>query len=395
MPSAVLVVGAGPVGLTAAIRLRERGIPTRIIDAQSAESKCTYPVVMHARTLGVLASLGVRAPLAWRGHAVTHLAIYTDGQRRSVLDLPNAPQVSPGAMTLPQDVLRQALLTRLSELGTQVEWKTRLVALEQMEDRARAGLVRRERVEGEGPELKPEWLDTASESLDVRFVIGADGRKSSVRQCLGIAWIPRGNRESYAFYDAPDYRAGDEAHLVFAQGLGSSVYPLHGDASRFTFGLSVGMGQSPGLSELRQLLEARMPWYAAQANGFEWSGTAEFQPALAESFGDGRVWLVGDAAHTIGPLGGQSLNVGIHEADDLTRRIVQRLGSSDPDSLELNYSTQRRLEWQRLFGLGPSRPQTLGAPDWVRRNIHAILPGLPAAGDDLDDLLEQLHLASA
>lgn len=391
----VFIVGAGPVGLVAAIRLREQGVHVRIVDELTAETKRTYPAVLHAATLRVLSSLGVAAPLEWRGRPVARLALYADGECRSVLDVAAARELSPGTMTLPQDVLRQALTNRLRELGTEVEWKTRLVALDQDADRARLGIVRREQVEGMSSSLKPEWLDVASETVDADFVIGADGCKSSVRQKLGIEWVSMGRRQIYAFYDAPDYRAGDEAHLVFAEGTANSVYPLQSNYSRFTFQVGVAMAQAPAAPQLRQLLESRMPWYAAQTRDFEWSGSAEFHPALADRFGDGRVWLAGDAAHSTGPLGAQSVNIGIHEADELARRIVERVHNITASPLGPTYAERRRLEWQHLFGLESSRPRSPRTPDWVKRNLAMLLPSLPATGDDLRELLQRLHVELA
>ncbi len=383
------------MGLVAAIRLREQGVHVRVIDELTAETKRTYPVLMHAPTVRILSSLGVTAPLEWRGRPVARLALYADGQRRSVLDVPTSGELSPGAMTLPQDVLRQALTNRLRELGSDVEWKTRLVALDQDTARARVGIVRREQVEGVSPSLKPEWLDVASETVDADFVIGADGCGSAVRKKLGIEWVSMGRRQTYAFYDAPDYRAGDEAHLVFAGGTANSVYPLQGNYSRFSFQVGVAMAQAPGAPQLRQLLESRMPWYAAQADHFEWSGSAEFHPALADRFGEGRVWLAGDAAHSTGPLGAQSVNIGIHEADELARRIVERAHNITDAPLGPTYAERRRSEWQRLFGLESSKPWSPRTPDWVKRNLPMLLPSLPAAGDDLQELLRRLHVGLA
>jgi 2-polyprenyl-6-methoxyphenol hydroxylase-like FAD-dependent oxidoreductase len=393
-PARVLIVGAGPVGLVAAIRLREQGVAVRVIDEQTAETKRTYPVILHPRTLHILASLGVSAPLEWRGRFIKRLAVYADGSRQVVLDLPSAEQVAPGAMTLPQDVLRRALVNRLASLGTLVEWKTRLVALEQGEAFVRLGLMRRERVEGEEPELRPEWLDVAAESLEAEFVVGADGVRSTVRKALGIEMIERGPRQAYVFYDVPDRRAGDEAHLSLATDSGSAVYPLQANLSRFSFQVAVRTAQAPGLAELRELISSRLPWYAADPTSFEWSGAAEFQPALATSFGDRRVWLAGDAAHSTGPLGAQSINVGLHEADDLARRLSQSLteGHGGPGAA---YAEQRRIEWNRLFGLGPSIPSLARAPAWVSRNMAQLLPSLPVSGDDLDDVLEQLKVRTA
>ena len=390
----VLVVGAGPVGLIAAIRLREQGVAVRVIDEQTADTKRTYPVVLHPRTLHILASLGVTAPLEWRGRFIKHVAVYADDLRRVVLDLPSADGIAPGAMTLPQDVLRQGLMNRLSGLGTEVEWKTRLVALEQSEGFVRVGLMRRERVEGEAPALKPEWLDVASETMEAEFVVGADGIRSTVRKTLGIEMVDRGPREAYVFYDVPDERAGDEAHLILAAGYASTVYPLQANVSRFSFQVAVRPSQPPGLTELRELFRSRMAWYTAAPASFEWSGVAEFHPALASSFGERRVWLAGDAGHSTGPLGAQSINVGIHEADDLGRRISHSLGHG-PGPLSSDYAEQRRIEWYRLFGLGPSIPSLARAPAWVSQNIAQLLPSLPVSGDDLDDVLEQLRVRTA
>lgn len=391
----VLVVGAGPVGLLAAIRLREQGLAARIIDEQAAESKRTYPVVLHARTVRLLASLGVTAPLEWRGRPVTTLAIRTDNLARRVLSLPAADPIAPGALTLPQDVLRQSLQARLSQLGVDVEWKTRLVALEQDPGGARATLVRRVRLENAGDDRASNWINVASETLDADFVVGADGVRSSVRQALGIELIPHGRRQLYVFYDADDVRAGGEAHLTMGDGLGNSVYPLQGSLSRFTFQLGVAAAHQPGRALLEQLLAARMPWYGGSTARFEWSGSAEFHPALVNRFGEGRAWLVGDAAHVTGPLGGQSINVGMHEANDLATRIAHALSERRFDSVGVHYTQQRHIEWQRLFGVGPSKPDASLAPDWVKRHIDGLLPCLPASGDDLDDLLDQLGVKTA
>lgn len=393
--TSVLIVGAGPVGLVAAVTLREKGVAVRVIDEQASEDKRTYPVVIHPRTVRILDSFGITAPLEWRGHAITHLAVYVDRERRVVLDLPAAGRISPGALTLPQDVLRQALMHRLSELGVEVEWQTRLIALDQTAGHVRSSLVRRQRIETAEPELRPEWFDIESATVDSDFLIGADGIRSTVREKLGIAWTAQGQPRIFAFFDAPDDRAGPEAQLVIQEPQANSVYPLQSGASRFTFELSVGTPQAPGLTQLRQLLTSRMPWYATDARHFEWSGSATFSPALADRFGEGRVWLAGDAAHSTGPLGAQSLNVGIHEAHDLGRRMVDQLGRPAVAPLGVSYTQQRLLEWHVLFGLAPSVPRASRARDWVKRNLAILLQALPAAGDDLDDLLEQLHVRAA
>lgn len=391
-PTSVLVVGAGPVGLAAAVALREQGVTVRVIDELPREEKRTYPVLLHPRTLQILDAMGVGAPLEWRGRAIRHLAIFSDGVRRALLDLPSAGRVSPGGMTLPQDVLRQALMNRLSDLGVDVEWRTRLANLEQTADRVTASLARRERIDRDATRLAPEWVDVDSAKLDAEFVIGADGTHSAVRRQLRIGWVPQGSPESYVFYDAPDARAGATAQLVIHESQASTVYPLQGDVSRFAFQVSVAMPHSPGLTQLRQLVSSRMPWYAVDARHFEWSGIHEFRPALAERFGQGRVWLAGDAAHATGPLGGQSLNVGILEAQDLARRIAPQVGRGGAATLGDGYARQRSLQWGALLAAAPRVGRT---HDWVKRHLRTLIRAMPAAGDDLDDLLDQLDVRAA
>jgi hypothetical protein len=94
-------------------------------------------------------------------------------------------------------------------------------------------------------------------------------------------------------------------------------------------------------------------------------------------------------------MGGQSLNVGMFEANELALRIIQHFARPRPVPLSVAYGEQRRLEWNRLFGLYPSVPATGRAADWVKRHITLMLPNLPASGDGLDDILDQLHVASA
>lgn len=386
-PTQVLVVGASPVGLTAALRLREQGIDVRIVDQQSELAIHTFPVVLHPMTLRLLGSLGLTDALFWRGRPVSHLAIYTDGERRAVLDLPRAAGISPGALTLPQDVLRKALTNALSNRGVSVEWNTRLGLLQQ-DDRGTRGTL-----EATLPAGLDQTLAEPRSAFEADYVIGADGYDSAVRSALGIELVEHGPLQSYAFFDATTRRAGTEAQLAISEASSNAFYPVQGDVGRFSFQLTGALDRAPDLSALNELIAVRLPWHVEQVETFEWGGVAEFRHALATEFGRGRVWLAGEAAHLTGPLGVQSLNIGIDEASELALRIGDVVRHpSRQESVGQDYNARRTRQWQELLGVAERASLGPRSPTWAWRHLSRILSCLPASGKDLDDLLDQLRL---
>jgi 2-polyprenyl-6-methoxyphenol hydroxylase-like FAD-dependent oxidoreductase len=366
----VLVIGAGPVGLMAALRLREQGIEVRIIDQQSEQAAHTFPVVLHPATLRLLDSLGLSDVLFWRGRPVSQLAVYTEGERRAVLDLPKVAGISSGALTLPQDVLRNALTVALGNRGVAIEWNTRLASLSQDGQAARGWL------EGRPPGPHPDDANaTTATSFEAAYVLGCDGYDSAVREALGIRLIEYGSLHSYAFFDASTCRAGSEAQLVVSELSSNAFYPLQGGLARFSFQLTSSLDRAPDLDALRELIAARLPWHQEHVDTCEW-----------------RVWLAGEAAHLTGPLGVQSLNVGLDEASELAVRIGDTLRHPSRQSFGEDYEAARTTQWRELLGVTERASLGARSPAWAWRNLSRILSCLPASGSDLDDLLDQLRL---
>lgn len=382
----VLVVGAGPVGLMAALTLRRHGIDVRVVDQQSEARAHTFPVVLHPQSLRLLREVGLEGALLWRGRPVTRLAVYTEHERRAVLDLPTPAGISTAAMTLPQDVLRSALTSELATSGVAVEWNTRLEVLQQDSRAAWGRLVR------EDPARRMHGGRGEVDAFEADFVIGADGYDSTVREALGIQLVQYGPLQSFAFFDAPTQRAGAEAQLAISEDFSNSIYPLQGGESRFSFQIGRGLDTAPDVSALRELLDARMPWYAEEIASVSWGGVAEFRRSLVTQLGVGRAWLAGEAAHLTGPLGVQSLNVGIDEASELSLRMVDALQNGHRPSFGEPYNAKRIRQWQDLLGIHERMAISTRSPDWARRCASRLLACLPASGADLDDLLAQLRL---
>jgi 2-polyprenyl-6-methoxyphenol hydroxylase-like FAD-dependent oxidoreductase len=374
--------------LLAALDLAKRGIHTTVIEEKEQGDTRSYAVVLHPRVLAILTELDVTAPLLWKGRSFRKVVVRADGERRAVLDLLPATPHADGALTLPQNVLRTALETALHTKNVRVLYRHRLVAIEQDADGVRVRVARggAHRLPGGGSSSDPELTE-----LRASLVIGADGSRSAVRSALGVPLVTHAPPQSFAFFDVPrDPHAGAESELAFWHGSSNAMYPLHGGVARYCFEVADGWSPTPGTDVFRALVKERMPWHAVSDEGVEWSGVARFSGALATSFGTGRVWLAGDAGHTTSPVGVQSLNVGLHEARLLARGIDELRNGGDNSRFAATYESGRQLEWRRLLGLNwPLRPAPK-APTWVREYLPKLVSSLPASGDDLDDLLDQL-----
>jgi len=385
----VLVVGAGPVGLLTALVLRRAGIEVTVVDEHEPTSIRSFAIVLHPRTVALLAEVGVVEPLVWRGRSFRHLAVFADRERRALLEVPSAGEFAEGALTLPQDVLRKALEAALAGAGVEVSYRQRLVAMEPSATLVRARLVRRVRATAGGV---VEWHDAEETCVTADFAIGADGHASTVRRLLAIPLVESGSPRTFTFFDVPHAPpAGAAVELAFDT-LASAAYPLHGGHTRYTFELEHVPPGPLGTRELEALRREHMPWLPPAPASIEWSATRTFRSGMAESFGRERVWLAGDAAHATCPLGAQSLNIGLREARELAECVVACLDGQPLQHLERHYATQRRLEWRRLLGLDGAPMLGARTPHFATRHFRQLLGALPASGDELDDLLGQLGI---
>ena len=292
-----------------------------------------------------------------------------------------------------------------------MRWSHRLASLEPRGDTVTASVERLEKESGGYAVAHTEWLVGETLSFRAGFVIGADGHRSLVRRALGTAFDETGPSQAFAIFECTAPGAGDEMRLVIDPGSVNALWPLPDGrarwslelkapevsaADRFKSRLTTMMGEHffPHLDEARtrELLRERAPWFEKGAMDIGWSIEVRFERRLAESFGRGRVWLAGDAAHLTGPAGMQSMNAGLAEAHDLAGRIKRvRDGHAGLDLLDA-YGRERLAEWAFLLGRrGGLRPGA-SAPEFVAQNAARLLPCLPATGDGLAPLAAQLGL---
>src|SRR5690242_18142356 len=95
----VVIAGAGPVGLFAALHLQRRGIDVMVVDEAAPTAARSFAVVLHPRTVAMLANVGLVEPLLWQGQSFRHVAVFADGERRALLTLPLDGEYADGALT--------------------------------------------------------------------------------------------------------------------------------------------------------------------------------------------------------------------------------------------------------------------------------------------------------
>lgn len=408
----VLVVGAGPVGLLAALRLARSGVDLEIVDRQWRTGAHSYALALHSQSLALLRELGLAEQVLERAYPVHSVAIYDATRRRAELKLSHRPEDSGFVAAMRQDVLEGLLEDALSRAGVKVLWNHEVSRLAAQNDCAAITVDKLAKQSVGYAVAHTEWIVAGSKQLKVPLVIGADGHGSLVRRSLGINYPSVAQPEHFAVFEfQTDADLNRQMSIVLDDRTTSVLWPLPDGYCRWSFQLAdysapesprtkqrvavqFGSSQFPVLAEesLRTLIAERAPWFEQKIGEIRWRLVVRFERRLAGAFGGGRTWLAGDAAHMTGPAGMQSMNVGLREANDLAK-IMTRLLREDPSAEPLEAYNRRRLaEWRFLLGLAGGLKPTPTADPWIAAHAHQLLSCLPASGDKLAALAGHLGL---
>ncbi|MEU4394592.1 FAD-dependent monooxygenase [Kribbella sp. NPDC023855] len=333
----VLIAGAGPTGLTLAIELARRDIAVRVIDKADEFFQGSRGDGLQPRTLEVFEDLGVLDQVLAQGIPMPALKIFIGGRpagerRMGELVDPTPDRPYPNGHMLGQSRTEAILRERLSDFGVSVELSTALTGFTQYDDRVVAEL-------------------STGETLEVDYLVGADGGKSFVRKQLGIAF--EGTTD-----DSFKMLLGD----VSADGLdheygywfagpdnpmdGIVLTPLSG-GDQFQFGAPLGdRDLEPTLETLQGLVDKYAGEGFAKLRDLSWSTVWRPNIRLADRFRVGRVFIAGDAAHVHPPTGGQGLNTGVQDAYNLGWKLAD-----GREEVLATYESERRTNAARVLGL--------------------------------------------
>ena len=154
---------------------------------------------------------------------------------------------------------------------------------------------------------------------------------------------------------------------------------------------------SPVLTEsnFRALIAERAPWFTASISELVWKSVVRFERRLADGFGKGRMWLAGDAAHLTGPVGIQSMNLGLQEAHELAETLAGILRGGESMAALEDYNRRWMGRWRQLHNLEGGLAGGPETDEWIRAHSGVLMSCLPGCGAGLTALAGQLGLRLA
>jgi 2-polyprenyl-6-methoxyphenol hydroxylase-like FAD-dependent oxidoreductase len=370
----VLIVGAGPTGLTLAASLAARHLDHLVVDAQPEGANTSRAAAINAHTLEVLEELDVSRRLVKAGLQLPRFTVRDHDRTLMEIDFSTLPTVYPYTLALPQSHTESLLLERVLELGGSVSRPRTLVEISQDSDGVTAA------------------MDDGS-SVRARFAVGADGMRSTVRQAAGIGFGGSEYAESFLLADvrlageAPD----DQVILFWAKAGLTVVAPMPDGIYRIVAPM-VDAPETPSVRLVQDLLDDRgLGAGRTVVTELIWGSRFRIHHRVADTYRAGRLLLAGDAAHVHSPAGGQGMNLGIQDAAALGDALAQSSSGSDA-ALDAYGPSRRAIAGQVLAltgrlttlatmpaGVRPVRNLVIGGAGHVpavRRGLAMRLSGL-------------------
>lgn len=329
----VLIVGAGPTGLAAAMALARARVPVRIIDRLAAPAPYSRAIGIQARTLELLEQHRAVEPFLALGHRAHAAVLHADGRVIARLDFDPLQTRYPYLLFLDQSITERLLAEHLAGFGVTVERGVTLTACD-------AG--------GTSLDVTIRGADGREEAFAPSYLIAADGARSTVRHLLGLGFAGHAFEQTFLLADfsaIPDW-PDEEIHLFTTPDGIAGLFPMGGGRYRLVADRPPGGDASPDapatptLDECEAIVRARVGASIAPSD-LAWSAYFRLHSRMVDRLRHGRVFFAGDAAHVHSPAGAQGMNTGIQEAFNLGWKLARVLGAGTPERLLDTYHAER------------------------------------------------------
>jgi 3-(3-hydroxy-phenyl)propionate hydroxylase len=327
----LVIIGAGPVGLAAAIDARLQGLDVLLFDEDDSVSIGSRAVCYAKRALEILDRLGVGDPVVEKGVSWNVGRTFMKEEEVYRFNLvPDAGHKRPGMINLQQYHLEEALVKRATELGVDLRWKYKVASVTPLEDGARISL---------------ETPDGAFD-IEADWVVVADGARSNVRRQLGLDIEGHVFKDRFLIADVvmkADYPA--ERWFWFDPPFHPNQSVLLHKQSDNVWRIDFQLGWDADPEEEKKP-ENIMPRVKAMLGDdrectLEWASIYTFQCRRMKNFRHGHLLFAGDAAHQVSPFGARGANSGFQDTDDLMWKLALVIKGLAPDGLLDTYDADR------------------------------------------------------
>lgn len=329
----VVIVGAGPVGLTAAAELATLGRDCLLLDEDDTVSVGSRAICWAKRTLEIFDRIGVGDRMVEKGVVWNRGRLFHRDREVYSFDLlPEPGHQRPAFINLQQYYVEEYLVDRIAELGrTDIRWRNRVVGLEVL-------------AQG-GARLTVETPDGAYR-LDADYVLAADGVRSPIRRAMGLDFKGKVFEDRFLIADVTmkaDFPSERWFWFEppFHSGQSVLLHRQPDDVFRIDFQLDPSADPDEErkpenvVPRLRQMLGPDKPF------DLEWVSVYTFTCRRMERFRHGPVFFVGDSAHVVSPFGARGGNGGVQDVDDLCWKLAAVLDGSAPAALLDTYDAER------------------------------------------------------
>jgi len=340
MVAKVLIVGAGPVGLTMAVELARYGVPVRVVDKAAQRTDKSKALVLWSRTLELLDRAGCSAALVAAGHQVTGANIIAGDRTIGHIGLSGVASPYPFALMLPQSETERLLEEHLAQLGTAVERRVETIGFTQTQT---------------GVTTILRQPDGAEETVDTDWLIGCDGAHSMVRHGLGLSFEGDTLQSDWILADIhiSGFEVPDTEMAIYWNPDGVlATFPISPGRYRVIADIGVAKGAHPSdptLAEVQAVVDRRGPGGLKLSDPI-WLSAFRINERKVKDYRSGRVFVAGDAAHVHSPAGGQGMNTGMQDAVNLAWKLALASRSTQvPEPLLASYSAERSAVGEQIL----------------------------------------------